>query len=343
MDSGIKIRRFRKGDERGIKRVLESIQRPITLQEWNWRFMENPFGRPGILVAETDGGELVGHIGTFPMELKIGSEIVRTWQIVDSAVLESFRGRGIFSELFRKGMESGKREGMAFFGFTNELAMKLIGGKSGLTSLLALNHYTKLMNSRPLLRRLGIRNPPAFIESFTNGITGIFFRNNSFSSEGIEFEEIKSFGKDFDLLAGKISARHNLAVNRSSSYLNWRFMRKPTKEYTAFAIRRGGSLSGYVVVRLGKTSGQIVDLFLDGKKGLLGTLGFCEEFFRKGEADSFSIRIYSPQIESELGKAGFVKNFLSEKSYFFLEKEKAEIMNGDLRRIHLIFGDSDWL
>ncbi|MFH1587596.1 MAG: GNAT family N-acetyltransferase [Candidatus Diapherotrites archaeon] len=339
-----KIRQYKKGDEVRIKELIKSSSRPVTIQEWNWRFLENPFGEPIILIAESPDGELVGHIGAFPMELKIGETIVKAYQAIDFVVSEEFREKGIFTRLFRKGLEIVRREKLPSFGFTNREAMNAIGKKTNLRSVLGMQQYVKLFNSVPLLKLLGIEQTPKFLKKSLDAVVQIFFGGKvSTKPQKLKFEKIKVFGAEFDRIAGKIDANYNMAVKRSSKYLNWRFVGKPNNNYELFAIKKDRVLLGYVVLKLGKTSGQIVDLFFkEDESVLLETLGFCEEFLRGKGKSSISFGIYCKWVEERLFGARYVKNILSVKPRFFIDDIRAQRLGKKLGRAYLTIGDTDW-
>ena len=84
---------------------------------------------------------------------------------------------------------------------------------------------------------------------------------------GLEIAEVDYFDGSFAVFWEKVQHRFPVMVVRDPTYLNWRFVDVPGREYTAFAARSEGEIRGFTVLRatpLGQFSaGLIVELVVE--------------------------------------------------------------------------------
>jgi hypothetical protein len=68
-------------------------------------------------------------------------------------------------------------------------------------------------------------------------------------------------GEEFTRLARAVGSRYGTCVERSSEYLNWRYLRHPLVHHQLLTARCDEELKGYVVFTLTENDATIVDLF----------------------------------------------------------------------------------
>ena len=67
-----KVRNFSPDDQAGILELHFTVfGRPMLERHWRWQFLENPFSRPIVYVAESDEGRIVGHYALVPLPLRL--------------------------------------------------------------------------------------------------------------------------------------------------------------------------------------------------------------------------------------------------------------------------------
>ena len=78
--------------------------------------------------------------------------------------------------------------------------------------------------------------------------------------------ELSLFTDDFDRFYGPVSKSLNFCVEKTATWMNWRFCRRPGSPYTVYAVRKDEEdLSGYVILKRwqepdGYRKAHIVDL-----------------------------------------------------------------------------------
>lgn len=115
---------IRKMNHLDLDQVLGLLQATFsrgsyTREWWRWKYEENPSGVPLLLVAE-ENGEIVGLRTFWPRLLCLHDRIQSVYQAVDTAVHPKTRGKGIFTRLTRKGLETlSATDGAAIYNFPN--------------------------------------------------------------------------------------------------------------------------------------------------------------------------------------------------------------------------------
>jgi hypothetical protein len=88
-------------------------------------------------------------------------------------------------------------------------------------------------------------------------------------SVGIDDREC---GEEFSEVAREVGARYGVCVNRTATYLNWRYRDNPTGRFEFVTARRRGRLRAYAVVSRQTDSATLEDLYGADESGILETL-----------------------------------------------------------------------
>jgi len=80
-----------------------------TIEFWNWKHNENPFGKSKIILA-FDGEMLVGVRAFMCWQFSNTTETVKCVRAVDTAVHPSYQGKGIFSKLTSAALDDCKKD-----------------------------------------------------------------------------------------------------------------------------------------------------------------------------------------------------------------------------------------
>ena len=108
------IREYQPGDEHKIIELFkDSYGKEMTLDFWNWRFRDNPFGHAIVYLA-FDGDRLAAHYAVFPMH-------DMTCQSGTTMTHPDYRGQGLFPTLAERTYEKAKELGRVLvWGFPNQ-------------------------------------------------------------------------------------------------------------------------------------------------------------------------------------------------------------------------------
>lgn len=232
------IRSYSPGDEVGILELLNEVfaednpgYQPRTIEQWRWEYEENPSGRE-IVVAEEQGGRIVGHYACLPARARLGDRIVQCGQGVDSMVSREYRAglksEGLFLKTARYYFEKhGVAEQNAFgYGFPNKRALRV-----GIRMLA----YQPVFAPVKTLGRNLFEHP----EDTDAG-----------SWEAGEIIALERLDERADRLWERLAGSVGMGIIRDARYLNWRYLDCPYASYLAFGrVDRAGELAGMYIAR----------------------------------------------------------------------------------------------
>jgi Acetyltransferase (GNAT) domain len=283
----MKIRAYLKGDEHQIleldARELPSIWNRRTLKNWTWKFTQsNPAGHAMIWVAEHKD-QLIAHFAAVPFKLKTFDLEFTASHTIGALVDKKYQNRGILKYVGDKLMAEQVEKNVPYtWGFPNQRAHKFENVKLNYNDLLNFDNW--------LLPKENMVKP----------------------EPNTGFRKITQFDNAFDELWQSCSPDYDIAIVRSSTYLNWRYIQRPDLQYFPFGHYEGDKLKGYVVLKLYKEEnmlrGHIVDIFArkDDKETLSNLIDGSLSFFIEKAVDEVMVWFWgNPVVEDLFTEKGF--------------------------------------
>lgn len=224
-----------------------------------------------------------------PMQLKMMDSKVVAMQSFDTLTDYRHRSKGLFIKLATKLEEEEKTKNVELvFGFPNENSVH------GFLKKLHFAHFgeapflVKPLRLSYLIRRLlKIKNSTGSGDTDCEIISDekIQLKDNS------SIQSISGFGDDYEALWEKVSPGINISVNRDAAYMNWRYIAKPSQNYSRYGFYKNGVLSGVIVFTLknkhdGKI-GYLMEILYDPQNKNAGNelMRFACKILRKSKAD----------------------------------------------------------
>jgi hypothetical protein len=252
--NNIVIDTYKDGDEIGINNLFNSVfNQNRDLKEWEWKFMESPINsRPFVILAK-DGEKIVGQYSCIAFYLKYRDTIVRSVQPVDNFVDEDYRGgaKGIQVQMFLKLEEALRNNGIDMgFGFPNREAY--IVGKRLLkyVDLIKIENFFKRLSWRLALKKRA--NIPLLID-FLGWMSRFLIRFSIAIQKkpirGIQYRWLRDLDARIDSFWEKISEQYGIMVKRDFTYLNWRYCKKPGRDYHILQAEKDGNIVGITIVK----------------------------------------------------------------------------------------------
>lgn len=254
----------------------------------HWQFDDNPF-RP---TAETDptiwialdGARVVGEIAVQDGMLWLEEAPVPAGWIVDVMVDPDYRGQGLSHRIHAAvaaertvlvtltmapaTRRMAERAGCLTLGPTGQFILPHC--LSGQTVARFLNYKAQTGSARraALLRGFNASGlGPALIAGGLRAGARLRGRRRILPASDIQITEVTRFPDDIDALWADTQQAYPAVFERSTRFLNWRFVDVPGLTYRRFLLKRDGKLAGYLITRLGVTEelplGVIVDVFAD--------------------------------------------------------------------------------
>jgi len=298
-------------------------------ERWEWQFENNPFRNSDELpvwVAVDEEGSVVGQICAMIEPLLLGDEIHRLSWAVDLVVLPEHRRRGIGFEL----CDALHRDNdfvmalpmsQAFRRFTTKRGSEAVDPVVALRRVARLNapYVLAALRSRLEYRRSGktllwvLRHLRLHLLVAVMVNAGVRMRDRRLTSQGetdVVIRQVARFDHAVDELWSALSSRFRAAVQRTSDYLNWKYVLQPYMDYELFTAARAGRVCGYVILRRARPpesdSGVIADLLAPPEDTVVirSLLAFAVEHFKQLNATfvvaATSVREYE-DVMSALG------------------------------------------
>jgi hypothetical protein len=331
-DKDLTIRLYRPGDESQINRIFEAafhINR--SLEEWRWKFQDNPLGKSIIVVGEIDN-EIVAHIAAIPVGIKFGNQNFICYQSLDSMSDPQVNKKLIFPRVFKEMQEKIKSMQQIHFGFPNNKAHSLLTNKRiGEVDIGKLDVYSvELSILSSLFPVIGQRK--------------------------FNLLEINEFDDRFTRLWERLSVIYKIAIIREKRYLNWRYLYKPDNDYKIFALGKN-EIIGYIVLKVfesnGLKIGSIIDLLAHREPTVYsGILSNALAYLNSRKVDLVVCYHKDKFLKQYLSGFGFAPT--SERDYCgvfaqmrligsnFSSQVPNELFSGESNWF-LMMGDSDWM
>lgn len=209
-----KYRLYEPGDEHGICRLFgEVFGKPMSLEQWRWKYRRSPFGEALNLVALNSEGEIIGHYGCQPLPFQCRGIAYKAGQLTDGMLKKEYRGKGLFLELCRKLFQACDETGFRLlFVFPTE----------------RMFHVVSLAGFFP------VDEIHPFEKTLASGVC----RTSYFDRFLFRIEEIKAEGFPTEELWTDFKSSCPCSLDRTQGYLRWRYDLHPHYRYLKIAVYR---------------------------------------------------------------------------------------------------------
>lgn len=210
----MEIKAYENGNEYQIKMLFEKVfKQPYSLDLWQWRFEENPYGNRKIMLM-WDNDLLVGQYAVSPVNMVIKGENIKTALSLATMTHPEYEGKGVFKNLAKSLYSKLKEEGyQSVWGFPNN------------------NSHGGFVNS------LGWKN---IAVQHSLGIHYNSIKNSEIISQFDKFEIFEFNKLHQDFIVSLSNNFETLRINKSVDYLNWRYCEKPLVTYHKYFGNVGG-------------------------------------------------------------------------------------------------------
>lgn len=211
--------------ESDIGKILELFQlvfkKEMPFAYWKWRFLNNPVAQPMIwLMWEND--VLIGHYAVSPLQLRIDNNVNLAALSMTTMTHPSYEGRGIFTKLANKLYEEE----------FNQSNLEIVYG------------FPNRYSHRGFINQLHWED---IAEIPTLSLLTKDFRFGKIKTSYI-IEEVSYFSTHHSETYTTILENYDIKVERSATYLNWRYFDNPISKYRVFELSHQG-MSYYIVAK----------------------------------------------------------------------------------------------
>jgi hypothetical protein len=266
LEANVTMRPYRPGDEVAINDGFNAVfGLNRSLDEWRWKFPEQPEGR-FIMLASDPTGRVLAHYGAVAGRAQFGDRSVRAGQIVDAYSLKEVRGTRVFSTCYEHFINAyGNPEGLPLmFGFPGRRHYEM-----GLKALKYVPIGPVPYWSRRARRRMVL---PAWR----------FETRHGFDADGVN-----------DLWR-RVAVRYDVTIVRDAEWLARRYDGRPGVNYRHLSVWRRGQVRAWAVARAQEGVLRVAELIWDGEDG--GVLAVLNQAL-----DRMASRLLCARLELWLG------------------------------------------
>lgn len=314
----MEIKNYQKGDEEKIIPLFELVfKRPMSLEQWQWRFKNNPAGKYMIKLM-WDGDVLAGHYAVSPIKMLVNDKEILTTLSLTTMTHPDYGRRGIFGDLANA--------------LYNQLEQELgVGAIWGFPNNNSHYGFIKNLNWKDV----------AVIHTLTAPAKNM----SATLSDNVKF--VTEFNDSHVKLLADVSKNIPVRISRYLEYLDWRYLKKPSSKYYILEHEKDG-VKDFVVFKLYKSSEtpEIWDVFfmeiaVKDVSSLKIMMEHILAHFKDKTISSFNLwmSMWHPQ-HIQFEKLGF--NPGGKQTYLGIranEKNYPEVF--DFRNWYYTMGDSD--
>jgi GNAT superfamily N-acetyltransferase len=349
MTATVTVERRKPGDDAEISRLYESVFGPALTEgsrkRWRWQYLENPNTRedgPEIWVAR-EGDTILGQYASMPVRLQWAGREVRSSWGMDVFLREEARGKGLGARLFTAWSDHvDVALGLGLTPASYRLFKKLEYVDVG-----PVPFFRKVLDPRAVARRrLGPMLGAAAGAAAALALRAIEPRPAAVADAGLTVSAVTGFSPEYDTLWERCRDAYAMCVRRDAAYLDWKYVRCPTRAYELREARRRGELRGFAVSRhedyRGLRLGWIVDVFAApddhaAKDALIAATLESFQSARVAKAQAFAM---SRALGHDLRRRGFTQA-RSPMQFCVRARVPSADALADPGRWHVVFGDSD--
>ena len=300
---------IRKLELKDINSVFNLYERAFGHEEmerwkkrWHWQFFGNPGAEsasPGLWVAMTENGNIVGFIGSMPVKMKIGQQEILAYSSSDLMVSSEVRRQGLAKRLIKSYLDNVQLFAAAFSNapvtektlmslgyqpvYSEPIYIRPYNMSSILQFIIDSGRIPHFLSNRPI--RWLIKSIGAFLSNIVAIMNKLKYPKYS---REYSIEKAIGINSEFDALWERLSYHFPIIIVRDRKFLQWRFMEDPGFEHTLLVARdKRGLLCGYIDFCISKRRkmlvGRIMDLLCQPESGglidslLRGSMELMEE------------------------------------------------------------------
>jgi hypothetical protein len=261
-------------EREGLLRLLKScLGADIDEHRLEWLYFANPHGHARVwLLEDRETPIWVG--AAIPRKLRMSRSQTRGCILSDFCVSSNYRSIGPALQLQRACLQAINGEWSQLAYDLPSVSMLAVYKRLGIIACASLARMAKPLR---IDRQIRSRMKSSALSRVANRVGNVALaardrvRPLDVNLQIQKHEE--PFGEEFDVLFERVASKiSNWIVDRSSAYLNWRFLEHPRTAFTIWTARRKGQLEAYAISQKREHDVQITELFGEDAPGVLESL-----------------------------------------------------------------------
>ncbi len=346
--------KVRDGNKQDLEKIIALRKIVFGLEEedkldpkfWQWEFIGGVDGQAYIYVVD-HRDKIIGHFADLPRRFSIGGRVVHGTLSLDLMVHPDYRRKGLFTAMGKYGVQRVKEnQGVFMTAFPIRSAtiygLKRIGWKE----IMRLPVLVYPIRFSGIAGRYFHFLP---INLMMGGVArilydSIFYLNKRETFHRKKIERVMEWDDEFEVFSIKaISLFSNMGM-RDRTYMEWRYLRHPTRNYIILRAVENGTMRGFIILRkvnlLGFNSAVIVDLMAFDEDSLNSLVGEGIAYSRREGVHLLGIMVPEPHpYYPLLKKRGFLRSPKTFRFMIYSNSEDKSLLNPN--RWFVTWGDTD--
>jgi len=329
-----------------IKLLTENLSENNDFEKrFSWIYENNPYGSPKAwLLRQKEKDEFVGCASLFPRRVYINGKPTMAGIVGDTMVNKGHRTLGPALMLQRPIILLCQNSAFPIiYGFPNELS-EPVNLRSGYKIIGKRVRLVRISRSKKTLQKFTNNFSSILLaplaDIFLKIMTSSFKRGKELKK--MSYDILEYFDERFDLLWKKYNKPAGIVGEKTSKYLNWRYISHPNQNFKIFAFKNeNNDLVGYIVYATEGDNITIEDILcLNNFDAVINK--FIIECLQMKNISRFTIKLAE--------NTAIYRNF--ERNYFIKRPEKLNLVScfdedsnlgflKDPSNWHIVSGDSD--
>ncbi len=243
--------RFVRVSEENIERLAEGISelhlaafgKRFDRDYWRWRYLEGPVGRGNLIVA-LRGDKVVGKYGLTYLPLIAGGKETMGG-LMEISIHPQERSWQCYKGLVRASIAESQNDKLAFrFGIISSRLVEM-NRRLGVLVLGRIPFYIGVINVAKLLEGCYVSYPLSLSGWLAQPFLGLRIKKKD--NYGLDIRSVEQFDSSFDELWNTIAKNRNISVIKNAKYLNWRYVRCPSRKYRRLVAYRDKRMDGFII------------------------------------------------------------------------------------------------
>lgn len=244
--------------------VLARFLTPLSnAARFDWLYRDSVYGKPQTWIAiDNDDDEVIGVASAFPRRWYMNNGERNGWVLGDFCVSSRHRSLGPALQLLRAsigGVSENKED--FFYDFPSQ-AMMAVYKRLRVETCGRMVRFAKLLHAdRKVREHSSLPIVTVGVSAVANWVLRLHDRIPM--KQGTITVDLQRdvCGEEFSRLASDVGSRYGAYIQRSATYVNWRYVRNPLAQYEILTARQKGRLTAYAVfVQVGRDA-VVADLF----------------------------------------------------------------------------------
>ena len=260
-----------------------------------WLCQRSPAGAAIGALAREETGRLIGQVVTIPTRVRLSGRVRFASLSLDPVIDPAYQRGDVLGALLGDAFAlSAQERAVLTYGLPSQAPDWPIMEKAGFKNIGAVPLLLRPLNPERLATKTAHGHPPAKAASIARRVWRTAAPTvRPEALPGLEIAEVDYFDGSFAVFWEKAQHRFPVMVVRDPTYLNWRFVDVPGRQYAAFAARSEGEIRGFTVLRVaplgqfsaGLVAELVVEASAEGRAAGRLLIDRAHSYFRNQDLD----------------------------------------------------------